>query len=72
VNALIPFDEQRMLLEDNQLTKELTESVVSLVLFSHSSSSASLGSITKTLNYNWDFTYTNDFLSQLETPTWAD
>ena len=32
---------------------------------------ASLGSVTDTLNYNWDCAYANDFPSQLKT-TWAN
>jgi len=32
----------------------------------------SLGSITDTLNYNWECAYANDFPSRSETPTWAN
>jgi hypothetical protein len=32
----------------------------------------SLGTITDTLNYNWDCAYDNDFPSWLKTPTWAN
>lgn len=40
-------------------------------LFSPSCVTASLGSITETLNYKWDCAYAKDFPSWLKTPTWA-
>jgi hypothetical protein len=35
-------------------------------------STASLGSVTDTLNINWDCTPANDLPARLKTPTWAN
>jgi hypothetical protein len=64
----------------NQSTKELTEggdlresaSQRSSVCIAIPALTASLGSVTDTLNYNRDCTYANDFPSRLKTPTWGE
>jgi hypothetical protein len=51
--------------QPNKQTKELTELAVPAL-------TTSLWLVTDTLNYNWDCAYANDFLSQLNTLTWAN
>jgi len=65
--------------QTNQPTEELTEGGDLLesahrrpsICLAIPALAASLGSVTDTLNVNWDSAYANDLLSRLKTPTWA-